>query len=236
MPNPGPTPDPRYTCPAGSSRATDAAGRQEWHRQAYFLRKFPEWRGPVPPKEISDEMYRKYKKSDSRITVRASVDKKEYNRQKKYVQKHPDCKEVPPKRIPICNDPRMSVGRYEDNKEFQRQYIYLKNHPDCKEIPNAEDAKRETYARLSQLWAEKRVERIKKAEIKVSNMKACGLLNPVGRPVKPPPCPTRKLTKIKRDIPTGQVSFGGLTRPKGEHYNHHYNGWRNFVVMFNPHV
>lgn len=226
--------DPRYTCPAGSSRSTDLAVRKDFNRQTYFLKKFPEWRGPVPPKEITDKMHRRYKKTDPRITVKASEDKREYNRQKKYVEKHPDCKEVPQRSRIRAKDPR--INKDTSLTERRRQYLYLKNNPDCKEIPNAEDAKRECYTRLSQLWADKRVIREKKKQIKLQNMKACGLLKPRGRPAKPPPCPTRKLTKIKREIPTGQVIFGGLTRPKGEHYNHHYNGWRNFVVMFNPHV
>ena len=223
--------DPRFTV------TTARSDWKEYHRQRNFLKRFPEWRGPVPSTDIAKELLiRKYKKADSRITVKASEDKKEYNRQKKYVEKHPDCKEVPPKRIPKSKDPRMSVGRYEDNKEFTRQYNYLKNHPDCKEIPNPKDHAEEVRLKKSKGAEERRKIMVKKAEIKASNMKACGLLRPVGRPVKPPPCPTRRIIKIKREIPTGQVIFGGLTRPKGEHYNHHYNGWRNFVVMFNPHV
>jgi hypothetical protein len=223
--------DPRFTVTTARSDWT------EYHRQRNFLKKFPEWQGPIPSKEITKELLiRKYKKSDPRITAKASVDKVEYNRQKKYIENHPDCKEVPPKRIPLAKDPRITADRFTENREFQRQYVYLKKHPDCKEIPTAEEVKKEVGAMRSQLCAERRAERIKKAQIIVDNRRACGLLNPQGRPTKPPPCPTSKIIKKKVEIPSGQVIFGGLTRPKGEHYNHHYNGWRNFVVMFNPHV
>ena len=72
---------------------------------------------------------------DTRITVSAREDRTEYDRQRKYIENHPDCESVPPKRGPQPNDTRYTVSYREDPTEYNRQWMYIKSHPDCESVP-----------------------------------------------------------------------------------------------------
>jgi len=78
---------------------------------------------------------------DKRLTVSPSVDRKEYNRQYHYIQRHPDCKFVPPdprkdgRRLYKKKDPRITACLSVDRKEYNRQKKYVSTHPDCVSVP-----------------------------------------------------------------------------------------------------
>ena len=62
-------------------------------------------------------------------------DRTEYDRQRRYIENHPDCESVPPKRAPQPKDTRITVSHGEDRTEYDRQRKYIENHPDCESVP-----------------------------------------------------------------------------------------------------
>lgn len=82
---------------------------------------------------------------DTRITADWKTDRKEYMRQKKYIQLHPECSEVPPKRGTTIPTWLIDVDRQTEPILWQRQYQFLRKNPDAEYMPSylfVKDAKR----------------------------------------------------------------------------------------------
>lgn len=73
-------------------------------------------------------------RKDPRITVHWT-DRREYNRQKKYIETHPDCVEVPCVQENIVPAWLITVEHKDDPVGWQRQYQFLWKNPDAEYIP-----------------------------------------------------------------------------------------------------
>lgn len=73
--------------------------KREYNRQLEYIRNHPFCR-EVPPKGPSYRINNRHKggrkQKDPRITVKIKENRNEYERQRRYIKKHPDCKKVPP--------------------------------------------------------------------------------------------------------------------------------------------
>ena len=78
------------------------------------------------------------KSNDPRITAVWNEDRTEYMRQKKYVQLHPECTEIPPKIYEKCVPTYLITVKWKDDAlSYKRQYDYLRNNPDAEYIPES---------------------------------------------------------------------------------------------------
>ena len=77
------------------------------------------------------------KSKDPRITAVWNEDRTEYMRQKKYVQLHPECTEIPPKYEKLVPTHLISVKWKDNPLSYKRQYDYLRNNPDAEYIPES---------------------------------------------------------------------------------------------------
>ena len=120
-----------------------------YQRQYYYVKRNPDCK-ELPAHLLSLDGARqrglKGQTTLKRMTTTYSDDPMLYRRQQQYIQRHPECKELPQwlkigETKPVLGRPvfqkdsRLTITHAENRLEYYRQYNYIRRNPECESVP-----------------------------------------------------------------------------------------------------